>query len=922
MTWYGTTHPAWLRYSVTILIIAIAAVIRFVYFADLGRGSPYLTFYPLVVIAALYGGLLPGVLASIVSVLLSFYWVQLGSMSPAETLSMVVFLFSCTLISFICESMRRSQAYVKQAHDGLRNEIAERRKFETLALQGEEKYRKIIEMTHTGFLILDDQGLVLEANAEYVRLTGRRDLGEILGKSVLEWTALHDTEQNRQAMAQCLNGGHIQGLQIDYIDADGRITPVEIDATKEGAGDTLRIMSLCRDATERRRRESEARMRADIIKYKLINDELRDSQRRLALATGSAKIGIWDWDVLANSMTWDAQMFALYGVSETPGPVGVEIWEKGLHPDDKMFAWDACQAALRGDKEYDIEFRVQHPVGQVRHIKANGLVLRGENGIPVRMIGVNFDITERTLAEEELHFRALLLDSVQDAMLCIDEHGTIITVNQAMLRDTGYALKEFVGQHVGMLYPSEDAAVATQRTQDIITQGSATFNVTHIRKDGSTYPVEVFARSAIIHGKLFIIAVGRDISDRIVVENALRAAKEQAESANLAKSHFLATMSHEIRTPLSGVIGMADMLQETNLSPDQTTMVKIVQDCGNSLLSVIGDVLDLAQIESGAFALVPKELDVRILTGEIQGMFTATTKTKGLRLAVSVDPSVPTRLQGDTVRLRQVLLNLLGNAVKFTEHGEVAVTVTVTGSSLCPDCTTVVWEVQDTGPGIPAEYLPHLFEPFTQADSSMTRKYGGTGLGLAITKRLTDLMGGTICVETEIGGGTCFRFAVPLKNLAEVKAPVAACGGKVATGAGSRQLSVLVVEDDSISQITLDLMLTELGCSHLLAKDGNEAIAAVAAGTFDLVLMDCQMPECDGYSATRTIRANAAPEARRLPIIALTANVFIEDCKRCSEAGMDDFLAKPCTLDSLRKCLHSWVVNNQDSPDTRATLEL
>jgi len=387
--------------------------------------------------------------------------------------------------------------------------------------------------------------------------------------------------------------------------------------------------------------------------------------------------------------------------------------------------------------------------------------------------------------------------------------------------------------------------------------------------------------------------------------------RSKAQAANLAKSQFLSTMSHEVRTPLNGVIGMTDILMQTPLSSDQQEMVKIVQDCGNSLLSVIGDVLDLAKIESGNLDLAVQDIDIRRQAAEIKGMFTATALTKGLRLSVSVDPAVPHHLQGDAMRLRQVLINLIGNALKFTQHGDVSLSVSL--ASATTGCAMVASEVRDSGPGIPPDYLPKLFRPFTQADASMARQRGGSGLGLAIAKRLTDLMGGTLTVETVLGHGSCFRVTVPL---VASPAPVVQPDTSIGALTWSRPPSVLVVEDDPTSQFTLDLMLSNLECPHQLAEDGCKAVAAVAAGTFDIVLMDCQMPVCDGFTATRTIREQASPEARRVPIIALTANVFTEDRELCRAAGMNDFLAKPCTLEALKACLVKWTRKSETANRT------
>jgi PAS domain S-box-containing protein len=395
-----------------------------------------------------------------------------------------------------------------------------------------------------------------------------------------------------------------------------------------------------------------------------------------------------------------------------------------------------------------------------------------------------------------------------------------------------------------------------------------------------------------------------DASERKSAELTLCSALSQAEAANQAKSLFLSTMSHEIRTPLNGIIGLTDMLMRASLPPAQARMVKVVQDCGHSLMSVIGEVLDLAKIESGKLELESSDFDVHRLIEEIRGLFAVSTLIKGLSLAVSVDPAVPVRLRGDPGRLRQVLINLLGNAVKFTEHG--AVTLSVAATIDVPDRVSLTCAVSDTGPGIPMAYLPRIFEPFSQADTSMTRRHGGSGLGLTIAKRLADLMDGTLTVESRIGQGSRFSLALPMRiGNAPTAVPIAA--EPVSCKVLKRPLTVLVVEDDPTCQFTLQLMLDGLGCRARLVENGRLAIAAVKEGGFDLVLMDCQMPICDGYAATRAIRKlSVAMAPRRLPIIALTANAFSEDRETCQAAGMDDVLTKPCNQEDLKACLVKW----------------
>ena len=398
-----------------------------------------------------------------------------------------------------------------------------------------------------------------------------------------------------------------------------------------------------------------------------------------------------------------------------------------------------------------------------------------------------------------------------------------------------------------------------------------------------------------------------DASERKRTEAVLHTALSQADAANQAKSLFLSTMSHEIRTPLNGVIGLTDMLLRAKLTPEQAQIAKVIQDCGHSLMAVIGDVLDLAKIESGKLELESRDLNSHRLIEEIRGLFAASTLIKGLSLTVSITPTVPVLLRGDAVRLRQVLINLIGNAVKFTERGEVTVAVGATKSG--PDRVTLTCVVSDTGPGIPEAYLSRIFEPFSQADTSVTRRQGGSGLGLAIAKRLTGLMGGTLTVKSRVGRGSWFRFTVPMElGSASVEVPLAT--EEVRPKVLNRPLTVLVAEDDPSCQFALQLMLDEIGCHARMVENGRLAIAAVKEGVFDLVLLDCQMPICDGFTAAKAIRKiNTVMAPRRLPIIALTANVFTEDRERCREAGMDDFLAKPCTLEALKSCLLRWAGN-------------
>ena len=637
----------------------------------------------------------------------------------------------------------------------------------------------------------------------------------------------------------------------------------------------------------------------DITELKRAEEALRASEERFKLAMEAVGEGLWDWNILTGELYTSPEWSTMLGY--TPGELNPHIssWEPLCHPEDLPEVWRKLQEHFAGKTTgFEFEHRLRHKGGHWIWVLGKAkLISRDADGKPLRMIGTNTDITERKQTQERmqelLEINAKIVSNTTQGIRLYDPSGQCVLANDAAARISGApSVASLLKQNLFHVPAWKNYGFYDMLLQVLHTrtpqQGEFKFTTTF----GKEVHVIINFIPYWIASEPYLLILNTDVAEFRRNEQALLEAKHLAEAANQAKSTFLANMSHEIRTPMNAILGMTYLTLGTRLDDTQRNYIEEINAAAQSLLGILNDILDFSKIEAGKlmFEHTTFDLDKEIRT--LQSVLGLSAREKALKLIFTVDDEVPRRLVGDPLRLRQVLSNLVSNAIKFTAQGKLTVKVSLPAQAPDPQRVQLYFEVIDTGIGMSPEQQSHLFEPFIQGDSSITRRFGGTGLGLVISKKLVELMGGEIGVTSELHKGSRFYFSAWF-SVAEKTAAAIAPQPVLAEDYQLQGLRVLLVDDVDINRKVVKVMLAKAGASALEASHGQEALEQLesAPDSIDVILMDVQMPVMDGLTATQRIRRH--PRFGNKPVIAMTAFAMKEDVVRCFEAGMNGYVSKP-----------------------------
>jgi PAS domain S-box-containing protein len=771
--------------------------------------------------------------------------------------------------------------------------VLQRERYEEALRESEERYRWVITAMQEGVVLLGADGRIRACNASAERILGL-SAEEMMGRTPLDprWQAIHEDGSAFPAeafpvMVTLRTGRPCSNVVMGVRKPSGELTWLSINSQPllHGHEPTHAVVASYSDITDRKKTE----------------EALRESEHRWRSLTEALPQLVWSATPDGACDYFSTQWTEHTGVAEAE-LLGWR-WLETLHLEDREPTRHFWLESVAGRHPYDVEYRVRRRDGEYRWFKTRGVPIRDGSGNIVKWFGTCTDITDLRQTEEELReseerFRGTF-ENAAVGIAHTDLGGGILRVNEKLCDILDYSREELLTKNIQDVTWPEDWAADRELSRPLLWGDVPSFSrdKRYLRKDGSPVwvAVSVSLQRDAAGAPVNTIAVVRDITHRKRLEMELRQAKEVAEAANRAKDEFLANVSHEIRTPMNAILGMTELALETELTEDQRQCLRTVKSAADNLLGIINDLLDFSKIEAGKLELNPADFSLRAAVRDTLRALAVRAHTKGLELISEVHPDVPDALIGDASRLRQVLLNLVGNAVKFTDAGEVEVRVEVAGD-LAPEEVGLRFTVRDTGIGIPRVQQERIFRAFEQEDTSTTRKYGGTGLGLTIASRLVALMGGTITVDSEPGRGSSFGFTArfgrrPHEPESDVpRQPIL------------HQLRVLIVDDNETNRHILEEWVRGWQMEPAAVGDGLAALDALwdavhAGQPYALVLLDGRMPDTDGLALAAKIRQRA--ELAATPIILLTSADHPSDLARSRELRIDAHLLKPVQQDEL-----------------------
>ncbi|MDX2268714.1 MAG: PAS domain S-box protein [Bryobacter sp.] len=839
----------------------------------------------------------------------------------------------------------------------------------------EEENRRlalIAQRTKNSVILTNRAGHIEWVNEGFTRLTGYT-LAEVKGRkpgSFLQGPATDPATV--EVMRRGIESG--EGFQVEILNYDKRgrecYLDIEVRPIYDDQGRFQNFMAMELDVTERK--QSEIR--------------LRDASRILRAAGAVAKFGGWEVDLETMTPMWTPEIAAIHGRPPDHQPTLEEAFAY-YEPEARPIIQELVQRAIDTGEPWDVELPLRRADGRVIYTRVAGQP-EFHQGRCVRLVGSFQDITERRQQQERLiHTNArlsALLGAIPDFLLQVNDQGLILDLHQGEDPNPEFPLLNALGRRMDALLPPQVAHAMREAMAEAMVDAQLKVVEFALPLGAKEHFFEARITPLRLGDSLILI---REVTEQREAERAslqylkdleqssrqrenllaeLAEQKASAEAANEAKSQFLAMMSHEIRTPMNGILGMTRLLLDTGLAGEQRDMTETVMRSGEALLEIINDVLDFSKIEAGKIDLEHIRFNLDQTLEDTVDLMSAKALEKGIELLYWFDPALEAEMMGDPGRLRQIVLNLLSNAIKFTKDGYVFLRVSQGGEQ------RLRIAVEDTGMGIAPDALPRLFERFSQADSSTTRKFGGTGLGLAIVRELAELMGGSADVASELGKGSCFWIELPYAGgpqkpaaplampkvelsgsdsfvrslerlLAEVEAHSVPAEGQLTLTIDTKTLPrpfkarqlqsfllgqsdssphtdkpvgkdalpqfegarILLVEDNPVNQRVGARMLEKMACRVDVASNGFEAVQMVSQLPYDVVLMDCQMPEMDGFQAARQIRSLGGA-LRRVPILALTASTTAADRELCFAAGMNDYLSKPISLEALGQAIGRW----------------